>query len=77
MRFATAFVWMKHGKKMRTPGFKGYWKWDKDKKTIIIVTKNNEEIDIRSTDDVDFTFGFINSDEWEFYEGDDDPRLSA
>lgn len=74
MHFPTAYTWMKHGKKMRVPGFLGYWMWDKEKQTIVIVTKNNQHMDIRDTPDVDFTLGFVNSGEWEFYNGADDPR---
>lgn len=73
MKFATAYTWMKHGKKMRVPGFIGYWKWDPEQKTIVIVTKKGEHLDIRDTKDVDFTMGFILSDEWEFYDGADNP----
>lgn len=74
MRFDVALNWMKQGKKMRCPGFIGYWEWDAENKTVIIVTKNNERLDIRQSPDMDFTFGFVNSDEWEFYNGHSDPR---
>lgn len=74
MRFQTAYTWMKHGKRMRVPGFKGFWSFCPERETVIITTKNNVELDIRETKDVDFTMSFINSDEWEFYEGHDDPR---
>ena len=77
MRFDLAFTWMKHGKLMRTSGFKGYCLWDAEKKTIIMVTKNNERIDLRATNDLDFTLGFIFSDSWEFYKGHEDPRKNG
>jgi len=77
MRFQTAYVWMKHGKRMRVPGFKGYWRFNKETETIEIVTKDNVVMDIRDTKDVDFTMSFINSDEWEFYEGHNDPRQNT
>lgn len=73
MRFSTAYNWMRHGKKMRCPGFIGYWRWNDDKETIEIVTKKGEVLDIRESTDIDFTMGFINSDEWEFYEGPENP----
>lgn len=76
MKFSTAFNWMKKGKKLRCAGFLGYWFWRKESKEIIIVTKNNEHIPLKDSDDWDFTFGFINSDEWEFYDGPLDPRNS-
>lgn len=74
MRFQTALTWMKHGKFLRTPGFLGYWMWNKETQEIIIVTKNNERIRMKDTHDWNFTLGFICSDEWEIYNGPDDPR---
>jgi hypothetical protein len=76
MRFSTALTWMKHGKPMRVPGFIGYWYWDDHREEIIIVTKNNEHIPMKSTPDWDFTLGFICSEEWEIYNGNMDPRLN-
>lgn len=76
MKFSTAFNWMKSGKKMKCEGFIGYWYWDRDLREIIIVTKANERIPLKETHDWDFTFGFINSDEWDFYNGHEDPRLT-
>lgn len=74
MRFSTALTWMKKGKRVRVPGFIGYWFWCPEGQEIIIVTKNNERLPMKDSDDWDFTLGFINSDEWELYNGDDDPR---
>lgn len=77
MKFQTAYTWMKHGKRMRVPGFKGYWMYDDERRSIVIVTKNNECLDIRESHDMDFTLTFMFSDEWEFYHGEDDPRDNA
>lgn len=77
MRFAAAFNWMKKGKKVRAPGFLGYWYWCPEEKQIIIVTKDNEYLPMKSTPDWDFTLGFINSDEWEIYDGEEDPRRNS
>mgnify|MGYP000509991872 CR=1 FL=1 len=77
MRFATAFTWMKRGKRVRAPGFIGYWYWDAERGEVIIVTKNNERIPMKNSDDWDFTLGFINSDEWEIYDGEEDPRRNS
>lgn len=74
MRFSVAYNWMKVGKKMRTSGFKGFWFWDETAGELMITTALNETFPMKDTKDWDFTLGFINSDEWEFYEGDDDPR---
>lgn len=74
MRFDVALTWMKKGKAVRVPGFIGYWYWDNEQDTIIMVMKNNERLDIRQTNDLSFTLGFINSTEWEIYNGEVDPR---
>ena len=46
------------------PEWGGYWYWDKVQKTIIIHTVESEELDIRSTKDVAFTFSFVLRDDW-------------
>lgn len=77
MKFKTALNWMIHsGKKLKAPGFLGYWYWDAEKGEIIIVTKNNERLPMKDSDNWEFTLGFICCDEWEFYNGPDDPRDS-
>lgn len=76
MRFSTAFTWMKAGKKVKCGGFLGYWMWDPLAKEVIIITKDNDQIPLKDTHDWDFTLGFINSDEWDFYVGPNDPRES-
>lgn len=78
MRFQTAKNWMiRAGKKITAPGFIGYWFWDTERKEVIIVTKNNVHIPMSQSDDWEFTLDFICSDEWEIYNGPDDPREST
>lgn len=36
MTFKEAFEAMKHGEKVKLPGWNGYWCWDDDKQTIMI-----------------------------------------
>lgn len=36
MIFREAFEAMKHGAKVKLPGWNGYWCWDNDKQTIMI-----------------------------------------
>lgn len=62
--FDRAFKLMKKGYKVKLPSWGGYWYWDDDKKTIIIHTKDNKELDIRETDKVEYTTLNILSDEW-------------
>ena len=76
MRFASAFNWMKNGKPMMCAGFVGYWYWDKANAEVIMVTKANEKVPMKDSNNWDFTLGFINSDEWTFYDGPADPRES-
>ena len=47
MLFREAFDLMKKGMKVKLPSWAGYWYWSKEKQTIIIHTKNGEEMDIR------------------------------
>ena len=65
MTFHTALYKMiQCGEKIKMPEWGGYWYWDKEKRTIIIHTKEGKEFDIRDTDDVAYTFGFVASDNW-------------
>lgn len=69
MRFDEAFKIMKQGSKVKIPSWGGYWFWSKEKQTIIMHTKDGEELDIRETKIPDYTFGNICSDEWVLADG--------
>lgn len=62
--FDGALRLMKKGCKVKLPSWGGYWYWDSNKKTIIMHTKDNKELDIRETDRVEYTTLNILSDEW-------------
>lgn len=64
MTWREAFEVMKKGAKVKLPSWGGYWFWDRDQQTIMMHTKDVEEIDIRQTQIPDYTFGNIGSDEW-------------
>lgn len=64
MCFGDAFEAMKKGAKVKLPSWGGYWKWDHEKQTVIMHTKDGEELDIRETQRVEYTLGNILSDEW-------------
>lgn len=49
MEFRQAFKLMLNGAKLKLPSWGGYWYWDNEKKTIIMHTKEGEELDIRET----------------------------
>lgn len=65
MNFKEAFKEMKeNGKKVKLTTWSGYWYWDNKKKTVIIHTRHGEELDIRSTDRVDYTLMNMQYDNW-------------
>ena len=64
MYFSEAFKLMESGLKVKLPSWGGYWYWSKEKKTIIIHTKDGIEMDIRETQVPEYTFKNIASDDW-------------
>ena len=68
---------MKKGMKVKLPSWAGYWYWSKEKQTIIIHTKNGEEMDIRETQVVDYTFSNVACDDWVLADGQNCPELGG
>lgn len=64
MNFKQALEEMKKGIPMKLPSWGGYWCWDDESKTIIMYTKDNQRLDIRETQRVEYTLGNVLSDEW-------------
>ena len=71
MNFKEAFEAMKHGEKVKLPGWNGYWCWDIDKQTIMIHCRpkdsdkgQGEVLDIRETQRVEYTFMHTQRDDW-------------
>lgn len=64
MKFEKALTAMKSGAKVKLPSWGGYWYWDPKQKTIIMHTKDGEELDIRETELVDYTALNIASEDW-------------
>ena len=71
MNFKEAFEAMKHGEKVKLPGWNGYWCWDIDKQTIMIHCRSKdsdkgqgEVLDIRETQRVEYTFMHTQRDDW-------------
>lgn len=62
--FEKAFELMKKGYKVKLPTWGGYWYWDAEEETIVIHTKDGEELDIRNTQMVEYTLKNILSCEW-------------
>ena len=65
MTFKEAYRLMKSGCLVRRRGWGGYWYWDAHKNTIILNCKDGRVLDIRETEDVDFTLSNILADDWE------------
>lgn len=64
MEFRKALNLMKKGEKLKLPSWGGYWYWDAEKQTVIMHTKDSEELDIRETQRVEYTLSNVCSDEW-------------
>lgn len=77
MLFREAFKMMKNGMKVKLPSWGGYWYWDSEKGTIIMHTKDGEELDIRETQRVGYTFSNVCSDEWMIADEHNCPELGG
>lgn len=77
MNFKDAFKAMKASSKVKLPSWGGYWYWDNEKQTIIMHTKDGEELDIRKTERVEYTLGNILSDEWVIADESNTPILGG
>ena len=77
MNFKEAFRLMKQGNKIKLPSWGGYWYWNDDKQTIIMHTKDGEELDIRETQRVQYTLENILSDEWQVANEKNCPQLGG
>ena len=77
MTFKEAFEAMKHGAKVKLPSWAGYWFWCIPAQSILMHTKDGNDIDVRSTECVDYTFTNICSDEWIFANDTNCPALGG
>ena len=69
MKFEEALKAMKSGLPVKLPSWGGYWCWNPEKETIIMHTKDGQELDIRATQNVEYTLQNILSDEWALADG--------
>lgn len=65
------------GGKVKLPSWGGFWKWDPEKESIIMHTKDGEEMDIRKTQVVEYTLGNVLSDEWVVADENNCPELGG
>ena len=77
MTFKEAFEAMKHGAKVKLPSWAGYWFWCIPAQSILMHTKDGKDIDVRSTECVDYTFTNICSDDGIFADSTNCPALGG
>lgn len=77
MRFEEALKTMKSGTPMKLPSWGGYWSWDEDEETVIMHTKDGQNLDIRETQRVEYTLVNILSDEWVMADCNNCPQLGG
>ncbi|GEK48443.1 hypothetical protein HPA02_27260 [Bisbaumannia pacifica] len=65
MHFQAAFAYMKRGYAVTLPEWGGYWTWDDERKTVLMHTRKGEVIDMRGSEDMDYTLSFTFRDDWE------------
>ena len=70
MRFVEALKMMKAGYSMKRPSWGGFWRWDAEKKTIMIHCREQDSdtgkqvFDIRETQRLEYTLSHILEDDW-------------
>ena len=77
MTFTEAFKIMKSGLAVKLPSWAGYWWWDEEAQTILMYTKDDGCLDIRETQNVEYTLQNILSDEWIYADGRNCPILGG
>lgn len=77
MKFAEALEAMKNGQKVKLPSWGGYWFWNPGKETIVIHTKDGEELDIRDTVRVEYTMLNVASEDWILANEENCPELGG
>ena len=75
MNFLDALNQMKKGIPMKLPSWGGYWCWDPKKETVVMYTKDNQRLDIRETQRVEYTLQNVLSDEWDVANGEKHTHL--
>ena len=77
MIFAEALKTMKEGRGVKLPSWAGYWWWDEESQTILMYTKDGDCLDIRETQNVEYTLQNILSDEWVYADSRNCPILGG
>ena len=69
MIFKEAYEALKQGAIVKLPEWSGYWRWEDN--SIKMHCKDGKVLDIRETDNVDYTLTFILRDDWKIIAGSD------
>lgn len=77
MRFDEAWELLKQGAAVKLPSWAGYWWWDEESQTILMYTKDGGCLDIRETQNVEYTLRNILSDDWICANGQNCPILGG
>ena len=73
MDFKKAYEALKQGAMIKCPEWSGYWRWEDN--SIKMHCKDGRILDIRETENVDYTLNFILRDDWEIVGGTDVKNL--
>jgi len=65
MNFQAVFSYLKRGHRAALPEWGGYWTWCEEAKTIVMHTRDGGVVDIRDSEDRDYTLSFMFRDDWE------------
>lgn len=77
MKYSEALKLMKQGAKVKLPSWGGYWFWDHEKETVIMHTKDGNELDIRETERVEYTTLNVASEDWIVADDSNCPELGG
>lgn len=77
MNFKKALIELKAGTKMKRPSWGGYWRWDPDKETVVMHTKDGLTMDIRETQNVAYTLENLLEDDWIYADETNTPVLGG
>ena len=82
MKFSDALKKMQQGEKVKLPSWGGYWYWDDEKKTVMMQCRKKDAyqedlLDIRETQRVEYTLMNMQSDEWQIADAVNCPLLGG
>ena len=77
MEFKKAYELMKKGAKIKLPSWGGYWYWNDEKETIMMHTKDNDEIDLFDSNRKSYTLQNIASSDFVVADEGNTPALGG